>query len=106
MTVADNAVTDDEAETGAGADGFRGKKRFEHVRLHLRWNARAVIDDFDDQLIVFQRSADADLPGAIDGMNRVIDQVGPNLVEFAAISHDARQGAIESPNERHVFQFV
>src|SRR6185503_15212021 len=41
MPVANDAVADDQPKAGAGADGFCGEKRFEHVRLHLRRNARA-----------------------------------------------------------------
>ena len=79
VTVADDAVADDEAKTSARADCLRREKGLEHARLDLRRNAGAVVHDFDDQLIVFQRSANADLPGAIDGMNRVIDQIAWSL---------------------------
>ena len=90
MTVADNAIADDEPEAGAGADGFRGEKRLEQVRLDIRRNAGTVVHDFDDELIIFQAGADADFPGAIDRMNGVVDEVGPDLIELAAVSHDAR----------------
>src|SRR5258705_11985109 len=106
MTVTDDAVTDDQAKAGACADGFGREKRLEHARLDLRRNARAVVHDLDDELIVFQRSADTDLARAIDGSDRIINEISPHLIEFAAISPDPRHGAIERPNEPHVLPFV
>ena len=35
MTVADDAIADDEAKAGAGADGFGREKRLEHARHSL-----------------------------------------------------------------------
>src|SRR6266849_695073 len=66
MTVADDAIADNQAKAGAGSDGFGGEERFEQVRLHFRRNAGAIVHDFHDDLIVFQRSADADFACAID----------------------------------------
>src|SRR5437867_4108291 len=106
MSVTNDAVADDQAKAGTGADRFGGEKRFEHVRLHLRRNAGAVVHDFDDELIVLQGCADTDFARALDGVDRVINEIGPYLIEFAAISHNARHGAIEGPNERDVLQFV
>src|ERR1041385_5280747 len=60
MTVADDAVADDQAKAGAGAAGLGGEKWLEHVRPDLGRNAGAVVHDFDDDWIVFQRSADTD----------------------------------------------
>src|SRR5438034_5976164 len=106
MTVSDDAVADDETQASAGADGFRGEKRLEHPSLHLRRNAGAIIHDFDDYLVVFQARADTDFAGAVYGDDGVINQIGPHLIEFAAISRNARHRAIKRPNQRHVFQFV
>src|SRR5262245_50861569 len=106
VAVPNDAVANNESKASAGAHGFRGKKRLEKVRLHIRRNARAVVHDFDDKLIVFEAGANADLSGSVDCVYGVVDQIGPNLVEFAPVSHDARQRAIEGASHRHVFQFV
>lgn len=106
MTVADDAIADDQPKAGAGADGFRRGKRFEQMRLDFGRNPRTVVYDFNDELIVFQASANAGFSDAVDRVNGVVDEIGPDLIEFAAVSHDARHGAIERANERHVFQFV
>src|SRR2546425_8484284 len=106
MTVANNAVANDQAKAGPCADRFGGEEWLEHARLDVRRNARTVVHDFDDQLVVFQACADTDFAGALYGVDRVIDQVGPHLIEFAAVSHNTRHGTIECPNEGHIFQFV
>src|SRR5438046_1000841 len=106
MTVADDAIADDESKTSTGADGFGGEKRLEHARLDVSRNPGAVIHNFHNKLIVFKRGADTDFAGAINRSDRVINQVGPDLIEFAAISHDVGYGAIKGPNDGHVFQFV
>src|SRR5205814_6174919 len=95
MTVADDAVTDDQSQTGTGADAFGGEKWLEDARLEVRRNASTVVHDLDDQLIVFQESADANLTGTIDRIDRIINQIGPDLIEFASISHDARHRPIK-----------
>ena len=74
--------------------------------MDLRRNADAVVDNFDHHLAVFQARADADFPGAIDRMNRVVDQIGPNLIQFVPISHDARQRPIKFAQNRHILQLV
>ena len=54
MPVANDPITDDQSETGPGADRFGGEKRLEHARLDLRRNAGAIVDNFNDNLIVFK----------------------------------------------------
>ena len=54
MTIADDAIADDQTKARARADGFRGEKRLEHARLDLRRNSGAIVHDFDDKLVVFQ----------------------------------------------------
>jgi hypothetical protein len=106
MTVADDAVADDQAKAGAGADGLCGEKWLEHPRLDVRGNARSVVHDFNYQLVVLQTGADTDSAGTLYSVDCVINEIGPHLIEFTAVSHDARDGAIECPNERNVPQFV
>src|SRR4029079_16296394 len=93
-------------KTGSGADRFGGEERFEQTRRDLRRNADTEVYNLDDHLAIFQARADTDFPGAVDRMNRVVDEIGPDLIEFAPVSHDARQRAIEGPYHCHVLQFV
>ncbi len=75
MTVADDAVPDHQAKAGAGADGFRGEEWLEHACLNVGRNAGAIVHNFDDELIVFQRSANTDFAGAIYRGDRIINQI-------------------------------
>src|SRR5712691_649779 len=63
MTVADNAVANDQAKAGPCADRFGGEEWLEHARLDVRGNAGTVVHDFNNQLVVFQAGADADFAG-------------------------------------------
>src|SRR6266446_8609956 len=54
----------------------------------------------------FPAGADANLAGAIYSGDRIINQIGPHLIEFTAVSRNPWHRAIECPNECHVFQFV
>jgi len=73
MTVADNAVADDQTQAGSAADGFRGEKGLENVRLDSRGNAGTIVHNFDYQLVIFPAGADADLAGAIYSGYRIIN---------------------------------
>ena len=106
VTIADYAIAYDESKPSAGPDGLGREKRLEEMRLQIRRNAGAVIHDFNDKLVVFEAGANADFSRAVNRVNGVVDEIGPNLIEFAAVSHDGRHGAIERARHRHVFQFV
>ena len=73
-----------EAETGALSDALGGEKRFEDMGADVRWNSRTVVDDLDHDPLVIAIRADFQFALAIHGVDRIVDQVGPNLVEFAA----------------------
>src|SRR5258708_31773791 len=98
MTVPDNAVADDQTQADAAADGFRGEKRLEHARLDVRRNAGTVVHNFDYQLVIFPARTDANLARAINGSDRIINEIGPHLIEFTAISRNPWHRAIECPN--------
>ena len=102
VTVSNDAVADDQAQAGARANRFGGEERLEDAGLDFRRNAGPIIDDFHHQLIPFDEGADADLAGPINGIDGIVDEVGPDLVEFAAMGQDARRGAVIRPDQRHV----
>ena len=106
MTVGHDAVADDQPKTSAGADGFGGEERFEQVRLRLRRNPRPIVNNLNQHLVVFVAGPDTNLAGALDRVYRVINEIGPHLVEFASVGHDARRRAVKGSNQRDVFQFV
>src|SRR5437899_12130710 len=79
VPIGDDPVADNQTQAGPRPDRFRGEKRFEQAPLDLRGNADTVVDNFDDHLAVFQARADAAFPCAIARMNRVVDQISPDL---------------------------
>jgi hypothetical protein len=90
MTVAHDAIADDQAKTSAGADGLRREEWFEEMRLHVSRNSGAIVHNFNNDLIILQTRADADLSCAVHGVNGVVDEIGPDLIQFAAVGRDAR----------------
>ena len=91
MTIGNNSVADNQSEASAGTHRFGREKRLEHVRLNFRGNAWPVVNDFDYNLIVFPAGSNTDFAGAIDRVDGIINEVGPHLIKFVAISQDARQ---------------
>jgi len=85
VSVSNNSIADDESEASAGADRLGLKKTFEQMRLHVRRNAGAVVHDFNDNLVVFEAGANTDFSGSIDRVNGVVDEIGPDLIQFAAV---------------------
>jgi len=50
--------------------------------------AGAVVDDFHEDVIAFVGDADAQLAFIFHGVGSVVDEVGPDLVELAAVGGD------------------
>ena len=73
MPVSHDAIADNQAKPGAGADGFGGVERLEQVRLDVSRDSRAVVHDFNNQLIVFPACPNANLSVTVfDGVNGVL----------------------------------
>src|SRR5215467_49075 len=88
VTIADDAIADDESKPSAGPDGLGREKRLEEMRLQIRRNAGAVIHDLNDKLVVFEGGANANFSGAVGRVDGVVDEIGPDLIEFSAVGHD------------------
>src|SRR5205823_14986595 len=73
-----------QAQTGSLANAFRRKERLEDMRLHVGRDARPIVSDFYYHAIVFTISSDAQLTLSVHGINRFVNNVGLDLVEFAA----------------------
>src|SRR5208282_5601773 len=61
VAVGDDSIANDQAQTGSGADALGRKEGFKNPGLDFRGYASPVVHDFDDQLIILDESADADL---------------------------------------------
>ncbi len=71
-------------EAGAFPNSFGCEKRFKDVGLHVVGNSRTVIANLNHNAIVIAVGSDAKLALAVHRVNRVIDNVGPDLVELAS----------------------
>src|SRR5262245_40922464 len=87
----DNPVDGVQPQSGTLALRLGGKERLEDAPLNFWRNAGAVISDFDQDVIGLGRRANPQVALAVHRVNRVDDQVGPDLIERAAVSGNARQ---------------
>ncbi len=96
-----------EAEAGAFSNSFGGEKGLEDVGLNFLGDAGAVVADFNDHASVFAVGADAKLAFAVHRVDGVIDEVGPDLVEFAAKGiHQQGNALIIALHRDSFFQLV
>lgn len=81
----DDAVGNVKAQSRSFTDRLRREKRIEDFALNIFGNARAVIGDFDDDVLIRIARFDRDGSLVFDGANGVVEEVGPHLVQFASI---------------------
>src|ERR1700735_5865784 len=79
----DDALDGVQAEAGAFADAFGGEKGLKDVGLDFGGNSRAVVRELDHCATVVGEGSDAKLTGSAHRVNRVVNNVGPDLVELA-----------------------
>ncbi len=99
MLVCDDVVDGVEAEAGSLTGLLRGEERFEDALLDRGRDLRAVVLDLHHDAVVLQRRCHDDLPVVdarlADRICRVVDQVGPHLVEAAAMGGDPGKAGVE-----------
>src|SRR5919106_4007330 len=89
-----DAPADVEAEAGALADRLGGVEGLEDVGQDRLGDARAGVGDLDDQAVAVAAGADGQpalAVHALHGVDGVLDQVGPDLVELAGVGRQQRQ---------------
>ena len=72
-----------EAEAEAFSNSFGSEEGFEDVRLYIGRDSGAVVGDLNHNAIVLAIGADSKLAFPAHRANGVVDDVGPNLIEFA-----------------------
>ncbi len=70
---------------------FSREERLKYPLLQLRRNPGARIPDLDQHHVSFELACQAQAPLVAERVERILDQRSPYLVEFTAISIDARQ---------------
>src|SRR5690606_31260508 len=79
-------------EAGAVPDRLRGEERLEDPAAHVGWDARPGVADLDEHaLVVDAAGAHGEGAAAAHGVDRVVDDVGPDLVELGRVGRDLRQ---------------
>src|ERR1700693_4621340 len=96
-----------EAKPGSLPDSLGGEEWFEYVGLNFRGNSWTVVADLDHNTIVLAKGSHAQLAFTPHGVNGVIDDGGPHLIEFAAERiHEARSFLIIPLHSLAAFEFV
>ena len=96
-----DAPGDVEAEAGALAHVLGGVEGLEGAARHLRRHSRAAVADLDDDAVAIQPGGQPQRARAVHGVDRVVDQVGPDPVELAGVGLDRGDaGAVVAP-DRH-----
>src|SRR6266404_6363939 len=80
-----------QSEAGAVAYTLCRKEGIEDPGLNFRWDARPVIPYFHDNRIELTADLDSQFAASIHRIDSVVDQVGPHLIQCAAVSADTRQ---------------
>src|SRR5258708_1015077 len=73
-----------ESETRSLPNALRREKRIEDVGLDLRRNSRTVIADFNHDIAIFTENAELELPLTEHRFDRILDKIGPDLIQFIA----------------------
>src|SRR5204863_424828 len=81
----DDARGDRQAETGPLALRLGREERLEDARGHLRLDPGPGILNRHLHVTIFHPGLDQDLAPPVHGLYRVVDEVGPHLVEFADV---------------------
>src|ERR1700685_4814540 len=79
-----NSLDRVQAQARASPHSFGREKRFKDVGLYLFRNSWTVVADLDYYATVIAIGSGAQFALAVHRVNRIIDNVGPDLVEFAA----------------------
>ena len=88
MAFHDDASCDVESEAGAFANVFGGVEGLERASGNFRRHSRAGVDHLDDDIILFGPGGETERAGAAHGVEGVVDEVGPYLVELAGVGFD------------------
>ena len=102
MVANDDALGDVEPEAGALPDGLGGEEGVEDARLQLVGYPRPVVADLDAHTLALPARAQRDPPVGTERIDRVVDQVRPNLVQLRARCLDAWQLGVEVADDRYL----
>src|SRR5215212_129494 len=90
MLVDDDVVGDVQAQACAGTGGFGGKEGLEDTRLSFGWNPWPIVDDLDYDVALFATGEQPEFSLTLHGLDGVVDDVGPDLIQFGPVGLDTR----------------
>src|ERR1700716_516899 len=93
----DDAIADVQTEAGAVANVLGREERFEDAPLQLGRNSGPGVADLDKDPIVFSGGPNSQRPFPIHGVDGVVDQVGPHLVQLARLGADLGEAPVVVP---------
>ena len=80
MTFDDDSVADNQAKSRAGTALGREEGHREDVGLGLRRDSTAIVRNLNKKKLAVAARADIDATRPTDGVNRIVDEVRPDLV--------------------------
>src|SRR5664280_1730651 len=94
-------------QTGPFPYSLGSEERFEDARLNVRRDPRPRISNLDHGTVSFQKGFDSQFTLPVHGIDGVVDDVGPYLVELAAIGvNQQRCGMVIALDGYGFFQLV
>ena len=106
VAIGHDAIADDQPESGPLPDALGRKKRFKEVFSHVLRNARPVVVDLHQNVVIVASRANSDLSLAVDRVDRIVDEIRPHLVELVAVGRNVRERPIIIPDQRDPFEFM
>ena len=84
VAVHDDPVRGGQPESGAVAHVLGGEERVEHAVADLGGDPGAVVGDLDLGEVAEAARGDRDRPAVVERVDRVVEQIGPDLVQLGA----------------------
>src|SRR5882724_13047327 len=95
--LAHNACSGVQPKSSALANAFGSKKWLKDVRQNLFWNPRAVVCDLNDDAGILAIRTHTKVALATHRVNRVVNDVGPDLIQLAAKRIHQKRNALIVP---------
>src|SRR5271157_1258727 len=96
-----------QTQSCALAYSLGGEEGFENAGLDVGRNSRTGVADLHYNTTVIAIGSNSKVAGSVHGVDGVVDDVGPDLIEFTAERiHQQRRGLIVAFDDHSFFQFV
>ena len=91
MVFLDNIIRNIQPQAGTLARLLRCKERLEQARQHILWNAWTIVLNLNYHLRALLVSSQLQIALPMHGVDGVIDQVRPDLVQLTPVGFDEWQ---------------